>query len=60
MYTQLSAAALWSVIHNLGKYPAVDVVDTGNSVLIPDVKYIDTNRVDLTFASATSGKAYFN
>ena len=60
VHTQLAAAASWSVTHGLNKYPAVEVVDTGNNVVIPDVRYLDTNSVLLTFGSPTSGKAVFN
>jgi len=60
VFTQASAANPWSVTHNLGKFPAVSVVDSGNNEIIPDVMYIDANSLTLTFAAATSGKAYMN
>ena len=50
----------WTVIHNLGKFPAVTVVDTGNSVIIPNIHYDSVNQVTITFANATSGKAYLS
>lgn len=60
VFTQLTPDTNWSVAHNLGKFPAVDVVDSGESVIIPDVLYVDNNNVILSFGSATSGKAYLN
>jgi hypothetical protein len=60
VHNQVSPSTSWSVSHGLGKYPSVDVVDSGQSVIIPDVTYIDTNNVTLGFGAATSGKAYFN
>jgi hypothetical protein len=60
VYTQVTAAVTWNVVHNLGKYPSVMVVDSGNSVVIPDVRYFDVNSLSVTFGSATSGKAYMN
>jgi hypothetical protein len=60
VHNQGSPAAVWSVPHNLGKYPAVDVVDTGGTQVIPTVLYNDINNVTITFGSATSGKAYLN
>ena len=60
VYTQLSPSTSWSVAHNLGKFPSVEVIDSGSSVIIPDVSYIDANNVAISFASATSGKAYLN
>jgi hypothetical protein len=60
VYTQTSPSNSWAVAHNLGKFPAVEVVDTGQNVIIPDVHYIDSNNVTILFGSITSGKAYFN
>jgi hypothetical protein len=60
VHTQGSPSATWNITHNLGKYPAVDVVDTGGSAVIPTVVYIDVNNVQLVFGSATSGKAFMN
>lgn len=60
VHTQSTLASSWSVAHGLGKFPAVEVVDSGGSILIPDVQYIDVNTVTIIFASATSGKAYLN
>ena len=60
VHTQSAPNSIWNVVHGLGKYPAVDVVDTGGSVIIPNVAYVDLNNVQLTFGSATSGKAYVN
>lgn len=60
VYTQVAPSATWSVPHNLGKFTSVEVVDSGGSVIIPNISYIDSNNVTLSFGSATSGKAYFN
>lgn len=60
IHNQVALSASWSVIHNLGKFPAVQVVDSGGSMIIPDVIFTDANHVILSFAGATSGKAYFN
>jgi|SRR5215471_1837454 len=58
VYTQGTAAATWNVAHNLGHFPAVTVVDTGNNTIMPDCHFVDQNNLTLTFGSATSGKAY--
>ena len=60
VHTQGSAAASWTVTHSLGKFPTIAVVDSGNNVLIPDVHYVDTNSLTVSFAGPTSGKAYCN
>lgn len=60
VYTQLAAAYLWEITHNLDRYPSVTVIDSGDSEIIPDVVYLSNNAVRLYFAYATSGKAYLN
>ena len=60
VYTQGSPSATWDIVHNLGKFPSVSVVDSGGSAVIPSVNYIDVDTVRVTFGSPTSGKAYVN
>ena len=60
VYTQAVSSDVWEIKHNLDKYPAVTVVDSGNSVVVGEIVYIDKNNIRITFASAFSGKAYFN
>lgn len=60
VYTQVMPSATWVISHYLGKFPAVTVIDTGNSVIIPDVHYDSADALTIKFGSATSGKAYLN
>lgn len=60
VHTQSTPAASWTVSHNLGKRPAVVVVDSAEDVVYGDIQYINDNTVTLTFSGAFSGKAYFN
>lgn len=60
VHTQGSPSALWVVPHTLGWWPSVTVVDTGESVVVPDVHYDSADQVTLAFGSPTSGKAYLN
>ena len=60
VYVQATSSDIWEITHNLNKYPAVTVVDSGGSVVIGEIVYIDKNNIRITFASAFSGKAYFN
>ncbi len=59
-YNQALSSNVWEIKHDLDKYPAVTVVDSGGSVVIGEIVYIDKNNVRITFTSAFSGKAYFN
>lgn len=50
----------WTIVHNMGKYPSVSVVDSANDEVIGEVSYIDTNSLTIKFTAQFSGKAYLN
>ena len=52
--------AQWTITHNLGKFPSVTVVDSGNTVVVGNVAYTNSNVLVLTFGSAFNGCAYLN
>lgn len=59
-HTQSLSAATWVVNHNLGFYPAVTVVDSGENVVIGDVTYTSVNSLSISFTAAFGGKAYLS
>lgn len=59
-YEQGIASAVWTVQHNLNKYPSVTVVDSANNVIFPNVEYIDENTIRITMIGASKGRAYLN
>jgi len=60
IHTQSLSAATWVVNHNLGFYPAVTVVDSGENVVIGDVTYTSVNSLSISFTAAFGGKAYLS
>jgi hypothetical protein len=60
VHNQVATASTWNVTHNLGKYPTIAVVDSGNNELVPDVHYIDANNLTVSFGANTSGHVYCN
>jgi hypothetical protein len=60
VYTQMTAMASWLITHNLGRFPAVVVVDSGGTVVLGEVTYIDANTILLNFSAPFGGKAYLN
>ncbi|SHI01328.1 virus ReqiPepy6 Gp37-like protein [Clostridium collagenovorans DSM 3089] len=58
--TQLSPSKLWRINHNLNKMPSVSVADSSGTVLMGDIRYIDSNNLELIFTTEVSGSAYFN
>tara|TARA_R110002167_G_scaffold5222_1_gene24434 strand:+ start:2203 stop:2559 length:357 start_codon:yes stop_codon:yes gene_type:complete len=64
-YNQEGSSHTWVITHNLGYFPSVTVVDSGNSVVIGCVTYNSVNQLTVQFheagvLSAFSGKAYLN
>ena len=60
VFTQGVAATQWSIQHNLGKFPSVSVINNNNVIINGEVKYIDSNNIQLNFSAGFSGKAYLN
>lgn len=46
--------------HNLGKFPATQVIDSVNNIVNPEITFVDNNRIKLTVKGPFSGKIYFN
>lgn len=59
-FTQASASVVWTVQHDLDKFPSVTMVLSTGQKGYGDIVYIDENNLTITFASAESGKAYMN
>jgi hypothetical protein len=60
IYSQLSPASVWTIVHNLGKHPSVTVVDSGGSWVVGDVSYPALEMVVISFGYVFSGTAYLN
>ena len=60
VYNQATSSDVWEIEHNLDKYSSVTVVDSGGSVVVVEIVYINKKNVQITFTSAFSGKAYLN
>ncbi|WP_368346640.1 hypothetical protein [Peptostreptococcus anaerobius] len=60
IHDQIQASTSWIVQHNLNKYPAVSVVDTGKNEIVGDIKHIDKNSLIINFSHAFSGMAFLN
>ena len=60
IFTQGVAATTWNITHNLGKFPSITVIDTGNTVVVGEYNYTSNTNVILTFSAGFAGKAYLN
>lgn len=60
VHAQAVPSASWVVVHNLGKYPSVSVVDSAGNEWIGDVHYDSANSLTVTFGAPFGGSAYLN
>ena len=59
-FTQGVPSVLWTIKHDLNKFPSVTVVNESKEVMIGNIKYIDKDNITITFSAAFSGYAYLN
>ncbi|MES2948678.1 MAG: hypothetical protein V4858_09060 [Pseudomonadota bacterium] len=59
-HTQSIALAVWTVAHNLGRFPSITITDPLGRVIVPDVEYLDNNLVQITHGLPLAGFAYCN
>lgn len=57
-YSQMSASTVWTITHNLGRYPPVTIVNEEGDEVFGDVHYASNEVVTVTFSAAFSGIAY--
>lgn len=59
-HTQIQALSVWTITHNLQKFPSVSIVDNFKSKVQGEVDYIDINTLTVTFTAEFGGIAYLN
>lgn len=59
-HDQMTASALWSVTHSLGKFPSVTVVDSAGDACEGFVRYLSADQLTIAFSAAFGGHAYLN
>jgi hypothetical protein len=60
IFNQGVPSTTWDITHNLGKFPSITVIDTGNTVVTGEYNYTSNTNVILKFSAAFAGKAYLN
>jgi hypothetical protein len=60
VYTQSVPSTLWTITHNLDKFPSVSVVNINNVTMYGNVTYLTENTLQIEFSAGFSGKAYMN
>lgn len=57
VFTQSTAAATWTINHNLGHVPSVEVFDSGSQEIEADVSHPSVNTAVIVFTVPTAGFA---
>lgn len=58
VHTESAASDEWVIPHQLNfRYVSVQIVDDSGDTVIADIDYVNTTRVDLSFANPVSGTA---
>lgn len=60
VYIKDSASDTWDIVHNLGKYPSISVMDEFGNEVEGEYSHISVNEVQLKFSAAFSGIAFLN
>jgi hypothetical protein len=60
VHNQVTPSIVWTVNHNLGKYPAIDVTDSAGSRGMGTVHDTSINQSIITFSAAMGGFAFCN
>lgn len=59
-HVQSASASVWTIDHNLGFNPNIQVIDSSGANVEGDITYPTLNRVVLTFSGAFTGTAYLS
>lgn len=59
-HTQSTPSAVWTIVHNLGKKPAVTVIDSGGNEWQTAVEHVSANQCVVRFSAPFSGVAFLN
>lgn len=59
-HQQSTPSNVWVIVHSLGKYPSVTVIDSAGSEVEGEIVYDNDNQVTIVFSAGFSGNAYLN
>ena len=60
VHDQAVPSDTWVIVHNLGRYPSVTVVDSAGNQFMVQIEYNSKKKLTLYMNGATTGKAYLN
>jgi hypothetical protein len=60
LHTQSVPASVWHVVHGLGRYPSVTVIDSAGEEVDGEVVHLSVSALDILFSAPFSGSAACN
>ena len=60
VHVQVEELAVWTITHNLGKQPSVNVVDAEGNTALVDISRISDNELQIVSSIPFAGIAYLN
>ncbi len=60
VHNQFVASAIWTVDHNLNKYPSIQAMDSAGGEVYGSVEYTSVNQLIITFSAPMGGKVTCN
>lgn len=57
VHTQVSASTTWTINHNLGRNPMINLIVGGHVIWPDDIEYLTNDQAVVTFLSSLSGTA---
>jgi hypothetical protein len=59
-HTQTTPATTWTINHNLGKYPSIELLTVGSVKFFAEITHPNSNQSIISLAIATAGIAQCN
>lgn len=60
-HNQVTSSATWTITHNLGYYPNVQIEDSwGDSIIPQKIIQNSVNQITIEFQGSMAGKAYIS
>lgn len=59
-WNQATALSVWTIPHNLDRFPSVTITDLLGQRVEPDVKYVSSDIIQITHGIPFAGVAYLN
>lgn len=60
IHAQVAPATVWTVTHNLAKFPAVQAIKTGGYVITGAIRHLSENSLQIIFSEEVAGIAVCN